>query len=207
MVLGGGLQGAGRGERTIVLASSSPYRRALLERLGLAFEVDRPLVDEDSPAWESADQTARRLAAAKAEVVAGRWPGAIVIGSDQCAARAGDGARLGKPGDAASARRQLLACSARAVVFHTGLCVIDVAAGRRWLAVEPFTVVLRALSEAEVARYVDLERPYDCAGAFKAEGLGVTLFERTDGDDATSLVGLPLIRLCHFLREAGVTLP
>ncbi|MBS0003120.1 MAG: septum formation inhibitor Maf [Thioalkalivibrio sp.] len=191
--------------RTIVLGSTSPYRRSLLERLRIPFETASPEVAEDRLPEETPRALAERLAREKAANVATRYPDALVIGSDQSA---GVGERvLSKPGDHKRAAEQLAALSGQSVVFHTGVCLIDTASGREWIGVVPFTVHMREFDEDEIDRYLRLERPYDCSGSFKSEGLGVSLFRRMEGDDPTALVGLPLIRVCAWLREAGVTLP
>lgn len=193
------------GPRHVVLASTSVYRRALLERLRIPFHTARPQVEEARLPGETPRAMAERLARAKAADVAQRFPDALVIGSDQCAAV---GNRiLGKPGDLARAAEQLAALSGQAVVFHTGMCMIDTASGREWCAVTPYAVHMRDLHEAEIDRYLQLEQPFDCAGSFKSESLGICLFRRMEGDDPTALVGLPLILLCDWLREAGVAVP
>ena len=193
---------ANRTVRQLVLASTSPYRRELLARLGLPFQTAAPEVDESRRADEPGHALAARLAVAKARAVAPRYPAALVVGSDQVAVN-GD-TLLGKPGDEATAVRQLLAASGRTVTFLTGLCVIDCVAETERVEVVAFEVQFRELTESEVRAYVARERPLDCAGAFKSEGLGVALFERMSGSDPTALVGLPLIRLCALLREAGL---
>ncbi|MCA1789362.1 MAG: Maf family nucleotide pyrophosphatase [Thioalkalivibrio sp.] len=194
-----------QGTRNLVLASTSVYRRSLLERLHLDFETTRPEVEESRQPNEAPEAMVARLAAAKAADVAGRYPDALIIGSDQCAAV---GNRiLGKPGGHAQALGQLKALSGRRVVFHTGLCLIDSASGRQWRGVVPYTVHFRELATAEIERYLRLEKPYDCSGSFKSEGLGIVLFRRMEGDDPTALIGLPLILLCSWLREAGLELP
>jgi septum formation protein len=194
-----------QGTRNLVLASTSAYRRSLLERLHLGFETARPQVEESRQPREPPEAMAERLAVAKAADVARHYPDALIIGSDQCAAV---GERiLGKPGGHAQALEQLRALSGQRVVFHTGLCLIDSASGRRWRAVVPYTVHIRELETAEIERYLRLEKPYDCSGSFKSEGLGVVLFRRMEGDDPTALIGLPLILLSSWLREAGLVLP
>jgi septum formation protein len=193
------------GWRSVVLASTSSYRRALLERLRIEFVTVRPEVEEFREPGESPQAMVERLAVSKAADVACRRADALVIGSDQCAA-VGDRI-LGKPGTHENAAEQLAALSGRRVVFHTGLCLIDAASGRQWQGVVPYTVHMRDLRPAEIERYLRLEQPYDCAGSFKSEGLGVSLFQRMEGDDPTALIGLPLIQLCTWLRDAGMPMP
>jgi len=188
----------------LVLGSTSPYRRELLARLGLAFEVDAPDVDEHVLPGEAPDALVRRLAEAKARAVAARHPGALVIGSDQVAVL--DGVILGKPGDHARAMQQLRAASGKTVLFQTGLCLFDDRNGSAQVDVVPFRVVFRTLSDAQIENYLRRERPYNCAGSFKSEGLGISLFQRLEGDDPNALIGLPLIRLVDMLAEAGVHL-
>ena len=188
--------------RTLILASSSPYRRELLSRLGLAFQCHSPDVDESVLAGESPDALVLRLARSKAEAAARHHPDALVIGSDQCAEL--DGRILGKPGDHEGAVRQLRAASGREVVFHTGLCLLNARDGRAHVTGVPFRVRFRTLDSAMIEDYLRREEPYDCAGSFKSEGLGIALFEGMEGDDPTSLVGLPLIALVGMLQEEGV---
>lgn len=191
--------------RTVVLGSTSAYRRGLLQRLRIPFETASPQVAEDRLPGETPRALAQRLAQAKAADVATRYPDALVIGSDQSA---GVGERvLGKPGNHERAAEQLAALSGQSVVFHTGICLIDTANGREWLDVVPYTVHVRELDAAEIERYLRLDQPYDCSGSFKSEGLGASLFHRMEGDDPTALIGLPLIRLSAWLREAGVPMP
>ncbi len=188
----------------LVLASTSRYRRELLARLGLPFEVDRPDVEESPLAGESPAGTAVRLAQAKARVVAARHPGAWVIGSDQVADL--DGRPLGKAGGRDAALVQLQACSGRRVVFQTALCLLRHDAAPL-AALDHTEVLFRTLRREEILRYLDAEQPYDCAGSFKCEGLGITLFQAIRCQDPTALVGLPLIALSQALREAGYRLP
>ncbi|MCD9008199.1 Maf family nucleotide pyrophosphatase [Luteimonas sp. XNQY3] len=188
----------------LVLGSTSTYRRALLDRLRLPFTCERPEVDETPGDGEASDALAIRLARAKAEDVAARTPGAWVIGSDQVAAL--DGRPLGKPGGRQAAIAQLTAMSGRSVVFHTALALAR--AGKPTLQAQDRTeVVFRTLRTDEIARYVDAEQPFDCAGSFKCEGLGIALFEAIRSDDPTALVGLPLIATARLLRAAGYALP
>lgn len=188
----------------LVLASTSRYRRELLGRLGLPFDVDRPEVDEAPLAGESPEATAVRLAHAKASAVAMRHPGAWVIGSDQVADL--DGLALGKAGAREPALAQLQACSGRHVVFHTALCLLR-DGGSPLAALDRTEVVFRTLDRDGILRYLDAEQPYDCAGSFKCEGLGITLFDAIHSQDPTALVGLPLIALSRALRAAGYRLP
>jgi septum formation protein len=186
----------------IVLASSSQYRRELLHRLGLQFVVDRPDIDESPLAAESAHELAGRLARAKAQAVAARHPNALVVGSDQVALH--EATILSKPGTPAAAVAQLMSIRGKTTVFHTGLCLLNTRTGRLQSAVVPFSVTIRDLSQAAVERYVARDQPYDCVGAFKAEGLGIALFSRMTGDDPTALIGLPLIQLVTMLNAEGV---
>jgi MAF protein len=189
----------------LVLASTSPYRRELLARLGLAFETVSPDCAETALPGEAPEALVRRLSEAKARSVAHRLPTSLVIGSDQVASLDGD--ILGKPGGREQAITQLLRASGRRVTFWTGLSLVDASSGRALTVCEPFHVHFRTLSPDQIARYVDREQPFDCAGSFKSEGYGITLFERLEGDDPTALVGLPLIRLVQLLGEAGLALP
>lgn len=184
----------------LILASGSPYRAALLERLGLPFEQCRPGADEGLRHGETPEAYVARLAQSKARAV--RRPDAVVIGSDQAAVL--DGKVLGKPGTPERAVEQLLAASGRRVHFLTGLCVLDDRDGRAWTDVVTYDVVFRDIGADAARRYVERDQPLDCAGSFKAEGLGIALFERMEGSDPTALVGLPLIRLVDFLRQAGL---
>jgi MAF protein len=191
--------------RTLVLGSTSPYRAALLEKLGLPFLTDAPEIDEQAETDETPADLVTRLAEAKARAVGERHPDALVIGSDQVACI---GERiLGKPGNRENAIMQLSAASGKAVVFYTGLCLLDTKSGRAGTLCEPYRVHFRHLSPGQVERYVDAEQPFDCAGSFRSEGLGISLFERLEGNDPNALVGLPLIRLIDLLRERGVEVP
>jgi septum formation protein len=189
----------------LILASTSPYRRMLLERFGLPFETVRPEVEEEHIAGESPSDRALRLAVAKAEAVAARYPDAVVIGSDQVAA-AGHKV-LDKPGDAATCRSQLATLSGTDARFYTGCAVIGLAGSVRLVHLDTTTVFFRALSAKEIERYVEREKPFDCAGGFKVEALGITLFESVESKDPTGLVGLPLIWVACALRRAGFALP
>ena len=184
----------------LILASSSPWRRALLERLGLPFECVSPDVDETPLAGEAPADLAARLARAKAAAVGAANPEAWVIGSDQVACL--QGRILGKPGGFERAREQLHACSGARVEFLTGLCLQH--GEYTDCVVEPFAVEFRDLQAAEIETYLRRDTPYDCAGSFRWESLGIALFRRLDGADPTALEGLPLIRLCQMLRSAGL---
>lgn len=188
----------------IILASTSAYRASLLRRLLETFQQAAPGTDEAALDGEAAASRALRLAEAKARAVAASHPGAIVIGSDQVADL--DGSVLDKPGTVHAAHRQLAASSGNEVVFHTAVCVID-ARGNAHTHVDETRVLFRTLSDDDIARYVERERPLDCAGSFKCEGLGISLFERIANEDPTALVGLPLIATSRLLRNAGIALP
>ena len=189
----------------LVLASTSRYRRELLERLRLSFDVARPDVDETASPGESPRNLAIRLAQAKACAVATQLADdAWALGSDQVADV--DGRARGKPGGRAAAIAQLDSMSGRIVRFHTALCLAH-ADGRTFADIDLTEVHFRALTDAEIERYVDAEQPFDCAGSFKSEGLGIALFERIDNRDPSALVGLPLIATCMLLRKAGFALP
>ena len=183
----------------LILASTSPYRRALLERLRMPFAVVRPEVTEDHLPGEHPLDRARRLALLKASAVANRHPGAVVIGSDQVCAL---GTRiLDKPGEATQCRAQLTSLSGKTAHFFTG-CAVGSS-----VHVDTTAVLFRSLDSQEIARYVELERPFDCAGGFKVEALGISLFERVESSDPTALIGLPLIWLAGALRAAGFAVP
>lgn len=186
----------------IILASSSPYRRRLLEQLGIDFETARPNIDESALANETCNALAQRLAHAKAQALASRYPRHWIIGSDQAATF--DGRILGKPGDMETARQQLRACRGQRVEFLTGLCLLNTLTNQSETVVEPFSVIFRNLSDAQIDRYLVREQPFDCAGSFKVEGLGIALFERLEGDDPNTLIGLPLIRLVTLFQRTGI---
>lgn len=188
--------------RPLVLGSTSPYRRELLQRLRLPFEVDPPRVDETPRPEETPALLALRLALAKAHEVAARHPGAVVIGSDQVADL--DGHPLGKPGHHARAVAQLQEMSGRTVIFQTAVAVVCRDTRFERASLVPVTVKFRQLSLAEIEAYLAAEQPYDCAGSAKVEGLGIALLRAVESDDPTALIGLPLIRTCELLRAAGV---
>jgi septum formation protein len=191
--------------RPLVLASTSAYRRELLARLGVRFDVVAPAVSEEDLANEVPAQRARRLALAKAQIVAHQYPEAVVIGSDQVAAL---GARvLHKSGHAAGAREQLTALSGKPVDFFTACAIIGARAAVHEVHLDATHVVFRALSADEITRYIEHERPFDCAGSFKVETLGIALLERIDMTDPTGLIGLPLIWIAQALRRCGYAVP
>ncbi len=187
----------------LILASSSPYRRELLQRLGIPFEVVAPAVDETPAPGEAPQALVERLAVAKAQAVARQRADALVIGSDQVAVY--DGAIVGKPHTHDRAVEQLRAASGKTVALYTGLAVINSASGRVQSEVIPFRVVFRALSDSQIENYLHKEQPYHCAGSVKSEGLGIALLERFEGDDPNALIGLPLIRLVRMLEREGLT--
>ncbi len=191
--------------RPLILASTSRYRAALLERFGLRFNTASPAVDESALAGETPLARAARLSDAKADAVATQYPDAVVIGGDQVAAARGQ--ILHKPGNAARCREQLQLLSGTNAEFHTACTVRCVATAVKLAHVDTTTVSMRTLTDAEIDRYVEREQPFDCAGGFKAESLGITLFERMDSQDPTAIVGLPLIWLADALRKTGYTLP
>lgn len=190
--------------RHLILGSTSRYRRELLQRLQIPFDVVSPEVDESQLAGESPEQLARRLALAKARAVAANFPDAVVIGSDQVADLAGQA--LGKPGSHAKAVAQLRMMRGQSLVFHTAVAVVCLQSGFEQTDLAPVTVQFRALSDADIENYLQAEQPYDCAGSAKSEGLGIALLDSIVSDDPTALVGLPLIRTCRMLRAAGVAL-
>ncbi|WP_404407916.1 Maf family protein [Pseudidiomarina marina] len=187
---------------SIVLASTSPFRRELLKKVVKNFAVAAPLVDETPQQQEAPEHLVERLAIAKAKALAADYPAHVLIGSDQVAVV--DGKILGKPGTSENAVKQLEMMRGKTVTFLTGLAVYDSAEQRLQSAVEPFHVTFRDISDAEIAAYVQREQPLNCAGSFKSEALGISLFSRLHGDDPNTLVGLPLIRLLAMLREWGI---
>ncbi|CAN7501650.1 Maf family nucleotide pyrophosphatase [Acidovorax sp. LjRoot129] len=192
-------------QRPLVLGSTSRYRRELLERLNLPFDVAAPHVDETPEPGEAPRALALRLALAKARAVAQQHPEAVVIGSDQVADLAGT--PLGKPGEHERAVQQLRQMRGQTVIFQTAVAVVCLATGFEQLDLAPVEVKFRDLSDAEIERYLRTEQPYDCAGSAKSEGLGIALLDAIHSDDPTALIGLPLIRTCRMLRAAGLVLP
>lgn len=189
----------------LLLASSSVYRRDLLSRLRLPFTCSSPDINESHRPDESATDLVKRLSLEKAQALAASHPNHLIIGSDQVAVLGGK--IIGKPHTFDNAHQQLLNASGASVSFLTGLTLLNSQTGHYQTDCIPFTVHMRRLTPEQIERYLLAEQPYDCAGSFKAEGLGVSLFQRTEGDDATSLVGLPLIRLVDMLTAEGVTIP
>ena len=187
---------------SLILASTSRYRRELLARLRLPFTVESPEVDETPQPGEPPAAMAQRLALAKARAVAARHPSAVVIGSDQVADL--DGNPIGKPGTHERAIQQLRAMRGRQVIFQTAVAVVCGATGFVGTALAPVTVRFRALTDTEIEHYLRTEQPYDCAGSAKSETLGIALLDAIESDDPTALVGLPLIRTCALLRQAGI---
>lgn len=192
-------------EFKLILASTSPYRRELLSRLGVPFDVAAPGTDETRRPGEDPKTMVARLAREKAAAVATKAGSGLVIGSDQCAVLGG--VVLGKPGSYDKAVSQIAAASGHSVRFLTAVCLHDAASGQVRESLDETVVKFRRLDDAEIRRYVDREQPLDCAGSFKSEGLGITLFERIENRDPTALMGLPLIALAGLLRESGLALP
>lgn len=191
--------------RLLVLASTSPYRRELLARLQIPFETAAPETDESALPGEAPATTAKRLAEAKARAVMQRYPGALIVGSDQVAANGSE--RFGKPGQRENAAAQLRRMRGREVVFHTGLCLLNSRTNHTQVCCVDTHVGFRDLTDAEIESYLDKEDALNCAGSAKSEGLGISLLSYLRGDDPNALVGLPLIKLSGMLRAEGVALP
>lgn len=189
----------------LVLASTSPFRREILQKLAIPFDAAAPDTDETMMDKESPEALVSRLAESKARAVAHDWPNALIIGSDQVACV--DGEILGKPGNRQNAMQQLMQAAGKAVTFYTGLCLLNSGSQQAQISCELFKVYFRQLNEAQIARYLDHEQPFNCAGSFKSEGMGITLFSKLEGDDPNTLIGLPLIRLVEMLGNEGVKLP
>jgi len=185
----------------LILASTSPYRKALLERLQVDFACDSPDIDEAPLAGESVQHMVERLAKLKAEAIAGKYPDALIIGSDQSAVL--DGETLTKSGNFENAVKQLQKASGKRVVFQTGLCLLNTKTGHSQTACVPYTVVFKPLTRDMIEHYLKKEQPYNCAGSFKSEGLGIALFDKFEGKDPNALIGLPLIRLIEMLANEG----
>ena len=188
--------------KTIALASSSPYRRELLDKLGFAYRSKKPDIDETPFPDEAPNELVARLAESKARAVMQQFPNALIIGSDQVAVL--DGEILGKPGTKSRAIEQLKKASGRCMTFLTGLSLLDSETGIAKTEVVPFDVHFRILTDQMIDRYLEREQPFNCAGSFKSEGLGIVLFDKLDGEDPNTLIGLPLIRLTRLLEQAGV---
>ena len=185
----------------LILASTSPYRKALLERLQVDFACDSPDIDEAPLAGESVQHMVERLARLKAEAVAGKYPDALIIGSDQSAVL--DGEVLTKSGNFENAVKQLQKASGKRVVFQAGLCLLNTKTGHSQTACVPYTVVFKPLTRDMIEHYLKKEQPYNCAGSFKSEGLGIALFDKFEGEDPNALIGLPLIKLIEMLANEG----
>ena len=186
----------------LVLGSTSPFRRQLLAKLGLPFDTAAPETDESPLPGERPEQLVARLAEAKARAVASHYPGALIIGSDQVAVNSGE--ILGKPHTHEKAMAQLRHASGRHVRFLTGLCLYNAATNHAQVEVVPFDVVFRELSDEMIDNYLKAEQPYNCAGSFKSEAMGIALFDKLEGEDPNTLIGLPLIRLVRMLEKEGV---
>jgi MAF protein len=192
-------------QHNLVLGSTSPFRKTLLEKLGIPFTSASPNINEVALANENAQQLVTRLAEEKTNAVATTHPNALIIGSDQVATI--DGSIIGKPGNRAKAIEQLMQASGKKVTFYTGLSLYNSRTEQRQLCCEQFHVHFRSLELGQIERYLDIEQPYNCAGSFKSEGLGIALFRKLEGDDPNSLIGLPLIRLIDMLANEGVSVP
>ena len=191
--------------RTLILASSSPYRRELLKRLGLAFRTMSPEVDESAHPGEPPKSLVRRLSTAKARKIVESTKGATVIGSDQVAIL--DSEQLSKPGTHEKAWKQLDSMRGQTVDFHTGLCVLDEPSGELQHDIVSYKITFRDYTDEEIERYLTAEKPYNCAGSFKSEMLGISLVKSMVGPDPSALIGLPLIKLCEMLRSLGYKIP
>lgn len=188
---------------TLVLASTSPFRKALLEKLHLQFVTDSPDIDESRREGETSEQLVARLASEKAKAVAERHPNSLIIGSDQVAVNGEE--ILGKPGNHDNAMQQLRNASGKRITFYTGLCLYSSETKNEQTIVEPFHVHFRQLTDEQIDNYLKAEQPYNCAGSFKSEALGIALFEKLEGDDPNSLIGLPLIRLIQMLEQEDLS--
>jgi MAF protein len=188
----------------LVLASTSPFRKILLERLHIDFECDSPNIDETPLPTEPVKDMVVRLAIAKAQAISSQHPDSLIIGSDQSALLNGE--KLTKPGNFNNAFKQLTRASGQKITFQTGLCLLNTGTGNIQSACIPYTVVFKNLTPNMIEQYLHKEEPYNCAGSFKSEGLGIALFERFEGDDPNALIGLPLIELVNFLGNEGVSI-
>jgi len=187
----------------LVLASSSPFRKALLEKLQLDFQCDSPNIDETPGMNESIKDMVRRLAESKAQALAKSHPDSLIIGSDQSASLHGQ--VLHKPGNFESAFKQLKAASGQTITFYTGLCLLNTQTHEAETICEPYIVKFRSLCDSEIENYLNRDEPFNCAGSFKSEALGISLFESMQGDDPNTLIGLPLIQLCRMLKNQGMS--
>jgi len=188
----------------LVLGSTSPFRKALLERLHIDFICDAPDIDETPLHNEDVEKMVMRLSVAKAEAIAGNHSHALIIGSDQSAVLNGE--KLSKPGNFENAFKQLTRASGQKITFQTGLCLLNTETGNIQSTCVPYTVVFKELTAKMIENYLHKEKPYNCAGSFKSEGLGIALFERFEGDDPNALIGLPLIQLVNFLDNEGFSI-
>ena len=188
--------------KTLVLGSTSPFRQSILEKLNLSFECAKPNIDETALLNETPQALVERLAIEKAQAVAGEFSDALIIGSDQVAVCEGE--ILGKPHNFDNGVKQLTKFSDKVVTFYTGLCVLDSSTNKVTSLVEPFIVHFNPLTQSEIASYLRAEQPYNCAGSFKSEGLGICLFKKLEGDDPNTLIGLPLIKLVSLLKAHGL---
>jgi MAF protein len=189
----------------IVLASSSRFRKSVLAKLALPFETFSPDIEEQRMIGESPEQLVTRLSSLKAQAVSAKYPEHLIIGSDQVASI--NGVILGKPGDFDNARAQLQFASGKVVTFYTGLVLLNSKMGHKQTSCETFKVHFRDLTDEQITRYLEMDKPYDCAGSFKSEGLGIALFKKLDGDDPNTLIGLPLIKLIDMLEKEGISVP
>lgn len=188
----------------LILASTSPFRKAILEKLDIPFSTQSPEIDETPVENETPEQLVERLSIAKAKAIADKLDKGLVIGSDQVAVI--DGQILGKPGNHENAIKQLQFASGKTVTFLTGLCLYNAASRKHQVEVVPFNVVFRKLTEQQIDNYLKKEQPYNCAGSFKSEALGISLFDKLEGDDPNTLIGLPLIRLVRMLEREGIAI-
>ena len=188
----------------LVLGSTSPFRKALLEKLHVDFECDSPDIDETPLPDETVEDMVTRLAIAKAQAISARHPNSLIIGSDQSAVLNGE--KLSKPGNFENAYKQLTRASRQKITFQTGLCLLNTDSGNIQSACVPYTVVFKALTPQMIENYLRKEEPYNCAGSFKSEALGIALFERFEGADPNALIGLPLIELVNFLGNEGFSI-
>ncbi len=191
--------------QSIILASSSVYRREILKKLQLDFECTSSHIDESPLPYEAAQALATRLSIAKAHAITDQYPNHLIIGSDQVAACNGE--LIGKPGNRENAARQLKTQSGQAVAFYSGICLLNSASGEFFTDMDCCTVHFKKLTDQQIQRYLSIDKPFDCAGSFKSEGYGITLLDRMEGEDPNALIGLPLIKLVKLLAQCGFELP